>query len=160
MATTTIEYSKQQFVVDPSQIAIDQGHVINWDQVTDAPGVTVDDNGVPTKIAAGTAMKYDVAPGGPATVKTIINSGAAPYTGAIFLLATDAIRASTAAAKTGYGVIIGGTIFENLLPQAADQGPTGVGIPAALKTALEAGRTAGENRGFAWRKYYDSRAAE
>jgi len=53
---------------------------------------------------------------------------------------------------TGYGCILGGVLFENLLPDADPA--TGL-LPTAFKTELQ---TAGVGTGFAWQKYRDSRA--
>lgn len=68
---------------------------------------------------------------------------------AIGLLATDAVENDRAAALSGYGVIIGGAIFENLLPDAAG----GATIDSTYKTELQ---TAGVGTGFAWLAYSDN----
>jgi hypothetical protein len=67
------------------------------------------------------------------------------------LLATDAIENSRAVPRSGYGVIVGGVIFENLLPGATG---TPKRIASAERTELAAAGT-----GFTWRQYGDSSAS-
>lgn len=64
------------------------------------------------------------------------------------LLASTAVEGSRVAALSGYGLIIGGVVFETLLPEAV----AGV-LPSALKTAL-----ATSSKGFVYREFEDSRA--
>ena len=62
---------------------------------------------------------------------------------AIGLLFGTAQQGEPAHAITGYGVIVGGVIFDNLLPE---------GVPiAGIKTELDAGGTK-----FSWQTYVDS----
>lgn len=68
---------------------------------------------------------------------------------AIGLLETDAVEGDRAAALTGYGVVIGGAVYENLLPDAT--GDPAV-LPSAYKTELQ---TAGVGTGFAFMQYSD-----
>lgn len=67
---------------------------------------------------------------------------------AIGLLESNASASDRSAALSGYGVIIGGAIFENLLPDA-NGGST---ISSTYKTELQ---TAGVGTGFAWFTYAD-----
>jgi hypothetical protein len=67
---------------------------------------------------------------------------------AIGLLETGAAEDSKSDALSGYGLIIGGVIYENLLPDAAG----GTTISSTYKTELQ---TAGVGTGFAWRTYAD-----
>lgn len=69
-------------------------------------------------------------------------------------LETNAIENSVAAALTGYGVIIGGVLFENLLPDATG-GTTGA-LPDAYKTELM-NATNPRSTGFAFEQYQDNR---
>lgn len=69
---------------------------------------------------------------------------------AIGLLATDAVENDPVAPKSGYGIIVGATVFENLLPDAV----AGV-LAAGIKTELN---TAGASRGFLFETYSDDRA--
>ena len=70
---------------------------------------------------------------------------------AIGLLESDAIELDRSAALTGYGVIVGGVIYENLLPDATGGPPKT--IAAGIKTELAAAGT-----GFAWEVYQDTRS--
>jgi hypothetical protein len=67
------------------------------------------------------------------------------------LIETAADEGDAAASRSGYGCIIGGAIFENLLPDASG---TPAVLPAAYKTELAVDGIA---TGFAWRSYADSR---
>lgn len=69
---------------------------------------------------------------------------------AIGLLETNAEEDSANHAASGYGVITGGVIYENLLPGATGSPRT---LAAAVKTELNANGT-----GFAFQQYADSRA--
>lgn len=63
------------------------------------------------------------------------------------ILRTDAIEGDLSAAVTGYGVIIGGVIYENLLPVTPD---------STTKTELNAVNV---GTGFVWETYSDNRNA-
>jgi hypothetical protein len=65
----------------------------------------------------------------------------------IGLLETDAVQDDRAASLTGYGIIIGGAVFENLLPDAVAGS-----ISSTYKTELQ---TAGVGTGFAFYAYAD-----
>jgi hypothetical protein len=73
---------------------------------------------------------------------------------AIGLIETDAVENDRAASLTGYGIIIGGAVFENLLPDATG-GPPEV-LNSTYKTELQ---TAGVGTGFAFYQYADDSAA-
>lgn len=68
---------------------------------------------------------------------------------AVGLLASDAVEGEVSAPRSGYGVVVGGVIYENLLPDAV----AGV-LPSAIKTELNA---AGASKGFLFQTYADSR---
>lgn len=67
---------------------------------------------------------------------------------AIGLLETDAAEGDRAASLTGYGILIGGAVYENLLPDAGG----GSTISSTYKTELQ---TAGVGTGFAFLAYSD-----
>lgn len=69
---------------------------------------------------------------------------------AIGCLASDAVENDPVAAKSGYGVITGAAVYENLMPDAV----AGV-VAAGIKTELN---TAGVSRGFLFQTYADDRA--
>lgn len=96
-------------------------------------------------IPAGTAMAGD----------PLTNAALVPTVGsdATCLLATGASENGRTDARTGYGVILGGVIYENLLPQATGSPKR---LPTAARTALQ---TAGVGTGWSWRQYLDSTTA-
>lgn len=67
------------------------------------------------------------------------------------LLATDAREDDPTAALSGYGVIKGGIVYENLLPDATGGPPAA--LAAAVKTELQ---TAGVGTGFGFVVYADT----
>jgi hypothetical protein len=69
----------------------------------------------------------------------------------IGLLTTEALEDSQAAGLSGYGLIVGGVVYENLLPEASGTPAT---INATYKTELQ---TAGVGTGFAFVQYGDDR---
>jgi hypothetical protein len=69
---------------------------------------------------------------------------------AVGLLATDAVENDPVAALSGYGLITGATVYENLLPDAVAGA-----IVAGIKTELN---TAGASRGFLFKTFTDNRA--
>ena len=71
----------------------------------------------------------------------------------IGLLEADAVYQDKSAALSGHGVIVGGVIYENLLPEASGSPAT---ISSTFKTELQ---TAGVGTGFAFRQYADDRAS-
>lgn len=68
----------------------------------------------------------------------------------IGFLETDADELDKSAALTGYGVIVGGVLYENLMQEAAG---TPAVIPTAYKTEVQ---TAGVGTGFAFRQYQNT----
>lgn len=143
MATITIENSLPAFILDRESVDIDQGHTISW---ADVPAGFINAATGKKSIPAGKAMKYLAGTAGP-----MIPIAAAADTGLIGLLTATAIEDAENAALTGHGVVLGGVVFENMLPDAAG-GPPAV-LNATLKTNLNAVGT-----GFAWRVYQDTRA--
>lgn len=83
-------------------------------------------------------------------VPRAIRPGAETATG---ILETNAVENDRSAALSGYGVIIGGALYENLLPDATG---TPAVLPTAYKTELQ---TAGVGTGFAFFQYGDTRGS-
>jgi len=70
----------------------------------------------------------------------------------IGLLASQATEDDQSAALTGYGLIVGGVIYENLLPDAA-------GTTIISSTYKSEMGSAGITTGFSWKQYADDRGA-
>jgi hypothetical protein len=71
---------------------------------------------------------------------------------AVGFLASDASELSETDAITGYGLIIGGYLYENLLPDATGGPPAA--LAAGIKTELQ---VAGASKGFLFKVYEDTR---
>jgi hypothetical protein len=72
---------------------------------------------------------------------------------AIGILEATAVENSKSAALSGYGVIIGGSLYENLLPEAS-------GSPAVINSTYKTEmQTAGVGTGFAFFQYADNTAS-
>jgi hypothetical protein len=115
---------------------------------------------LPTAVVAGDTATY-VGPNGKKTlpagtvVGSLLGSGKVSprivtTNPAIGVLETSAVEGETQAALTGYGVIAGGILYENLLPDASGSPKV---LATAVKTELNANGT-----GFAFEQYGDSRA--
>ncbi len=147
---------------------IPKGTLLNWTGADKVAVVSADVAAGATSIpvealdAAVTAGDTAVVPGtGPKMLKAGTAVGdAASTTGklrprvassnvAIGLLATNAIENDRSAAQTGYGVIIGGAVYEALLPDAAGSPRV---LASGIKTELNAAGT-----GFAFVLYADDR---
>lgn len=132
---TTHNVSTAAFVADPASIVRNGGRQIDWANVSDAFKNADGKKHLPSGSAlAATGAAGQVSP----------RAAASP---AIGLLETDATEDSPWAAKSGYGVIIGGAVYETLLPDA-DNGV----LAAAVKAELNAAGT-----GFAFLAYSDQR---
>lgn len=118
------------------------GRQIDWDEVaTDY----IPAGGTKKHLPAGTVMAL-------AADGTIVPRAGDPVgLTAIGLLTSNADEGDPTEALTGHGLIIGGVIYENLLPDA-DAGS----LPADYKTELQA---AGRGTGFAFRTYADNTAS-
>lgn len=138
MALTTSRLGASGFVVDPHSIDRDNGHQVDWANVTalNADGKKY--------IPAGTVVGSLLGNGkiSPRVVTT---------NPAVGLIETTAIENDSNAALTGYGLIVGGVINENLLPDATG---TPRVLAAAVKTEL-----ANAGTGFSWRQYSDGRTS-
>jgi hypothetical protein len=140
MARTVYVGSRPGFIVDHSSINRNSGRQIDWTAVNAS---FVDPATGKKKLPAGTAVG-EVTAGGKVAERVVTTRPA------IGLLASDAIEDDRSAALSGYGVIIGGVVYENLLPDATG-GPPPV-LAAAIKTELNASGT-----GFVFEMYGDDR---
>lgn len=138
---------KPGFIVDYHSMDQGIGGQISWDDVPDsykdAAGFKVLPAGkvmgvVPSGIKAGKLVPHDSA----------LIGGANPPATEFALLASGAYENSKVAALSGYGTIVGGVIYENLLPDSS--GAPRV-LPAPLKTGLN-------NSGkFTWQRRTETR---
>jgi hypothetical protein len=130
---------KPAFVVDPNYIARNSGRQIDWDNVPDSyrPG-----GGTGAKlIPAGQAVCELT---GGKIIPRVNRPGSEACAG---FLETTAIENEPGHSKSGYSVIVGGVLYEPLLPDA-----TAGKIPAAYKTELAAA-THGNAVGFAFTNF-------
>lgn len=115
------------------------GHAIEDDATaTYVSAATRDDKFIP----AGTIMA-EMASG-----KVVPRSDRPGSETSVGLLATNADQGAEYNAKTGFGLLIGGVFYDNLIPDADD------GSLSTYKTELASAGT-----GFSWRTYADSRAS-
>lgn len=136
MGRTTANISRPGFLVDLNAYDQDGGHQIDWAEV----GSGFADASGRKRIPAGTAMNIQ------SDGTLIPRSGTAA---AHCLLISDAEEGNPVHAKTGYGIVRSGVVFEDLLPDA-----TNGTLAAAVKTELNA-----QGRGFDFVRYSDSREA-
>lgn len=137
MPYTTTNISRLPFVVDPHSIMRSSGRQIDWANVstTNAEGKKV--------IYAGTPVG-ELLGGGKVSPRVVTTNPA------VGILETTAVEGDRVAALSGYGMIVGGHLYENLLPGATGTPKT---LASAVKTELLA-------NGYAWsfEQYGDSRA--
>lgn len=141
---TFTEYSgtgRQPFVADRDSLDFDTGHSINWANVASDGTYGVTGKRV---IPAGTRMGELINGDGRISPRVVTTN---PATG---ILATDAVENSETDALSGYGLIKGGVLYDNLLPGATGTPAT---IPAAEKTELQDSGT-----GYSFVQYVDSSA--
>jgi hypothetical protein len=143
MRTTTFP-TRPGPIVDPHSITRGSGRQIDWAAVASG---RINANTGKKEIAPYTVM-CEVASG-----KIIPRADRAGAETATCLLEAGAVEDEPTAALSGYGIIVGGIFYENLLPDAAG-GPPKV-LPTAYKTELQA---AGVGTGFAFEQYGDNRA--
>lgn len=113
MGWTTQYPSSVNFVADPNSVdRLPTGRQIDWSQV-DAGLANADGNKV---IPAGTAVVED------GTSKKLFRrlDAARVAETTIGVLATDAVENDKSAALSGYGVIVGGVMWETLMPDSDD----------------------------------------
>lgn len=141
--------SRASFLADYHSVVRDNGgRQIDWAAVTAA---YVDSATGKKTIRAGTVMS-ELASGKlvPRAIAPVVAPATTPVP-ASCILATSAQEGAVQDALTGYGVLIGAAVNENLLPDATG---TPKVLPAAYKTELNA---ANVGTGFAFRQYEDNR---
>ena len=139
MGTRTKSYpSSAGFIVDPKSIVRGSGRQIDWSKVT--AGATYGAAGSRV-LKAGTILSEVTATG-----KVVPRALGASGTGSAFaILETAAHESSETDSLSGFGVILGGGIYDNKLADAADA------AFATMKTELGAR--------FYYETYGDSRAS-
>ncbi len=140
MPRVTTMISRPGFIVDHASIDRSFGFQVDW------AGVTQTDAEGRKYLLAGTAV-------GTALGAGKLRQRVVTTNPAIGLLETNAYEDDKNASLSGYGVIIGGAVYENLLPDATG-GPPAT-LAAGIKTELN---TAGVGTGFAFATYADNRA--
>ena len=118
MPRSTRQFSRPSFIAQWSAISRSPGQQVDWDAVPasyeDATGTKVIPAGtVMSKLASGKVV--------PRADRDVV---AAPTETATGLLATAAVDGAPQDAKSGYGLITGGPVYEDLLP---DQGAADFG---------------------------------
>lgn len=174
-ASTTADSGATAIVVTAITAAIPKGHVLYFGQAgefarlsaaaaagttsipVDATGTTIESGD--SAIYPGSGKKF--IPAGKAMVeltsgKIVPRSDRPGSETCRGFLETNAIQDEVSAALTGYGMIIGGVIYENLLPDATAGATTGT-LPDAYKTEL-VNATNPRSTGFAFEQYQDNRS--
>jgi hypothetical protein len=106
---TEFENSRPGFIADAASIALLSGRQVDWDEV---PASYADDSGGKF-LPAGTVVSE--MPGGGLVPRV----DGVEYAGdAVGLLRTSAHENDRNAALSGYGVVAGGVVYQNLLPDA------------------------------------------
>lgn len=147
MPWTSYTPSRPRFVADEHSISrVPGGRQIDWANITAGAGVVPALNADGKKwLKAGTVVG-DLAGAGKLRPRVLTTNPA------MGLLETDCVEGELSAPSSGFGVINGGNIFENYLPDATG-GPPAT-LPAAIKTELTA---AGVGPGFGFFIYGDTR---
>lgn len=134
MAERTSQYvSTPSFIADPASVDRSTGRQIDWDNV-------------PSSFAGADGKK--VIPAGHRVYETVegkilpVTQAEDPVFG---LIETNAIQDDKSAALSGYGVIVGGVVYTELLPEEL--------VAEDLEVLAEVGT------GFAFETYSDSRAS-
>ena len=139
MSRTTTRVSRPGFTVDPKSVDLTSGRQIDWANVADSFKNANGDKVLP----AGTVVGELLGAGK-------VSPRVATTNPAVGLLATEAVENSKTAALSGYGLMVGGVFYENLLPDATGTPKVLLG---AVKTELSA-----SGSGYAFEQYGDSRA--
>lgn len=137
---TTTRVGRPGFVVDGPSLELNSGRQIDWANV--AAGFI--DAATGKKVLPAGTVIGELLGAGKISPRVLTTN---PATG---LLATTAIEGDRSAALSGYGVIVGGVIYEALLPDSSGSPKV---LAAAIKTELG---TAGCT--FKWELYTDNRA--
>ncbi len=144
MLTRNTSYTgRPNFIKDPFTVNRTGGLQIDWENV-DADDYTDEASGKKI-IPAGTAMGNLLSSGGAMSPRVVTTNPA------IGFLEGDAVEDDLVASESGYGLIVGATLYENLLPDATG-GPPAT-LAAGIKTELEDSCP----RGFHFITYSDSR---
>lgn len=125
--------SRPSFLVDPTSAERDGGHQIDWDVAFTGFG-TAGSRVIP--------HGHPMSPSGTAGKIVPSTNAAGNEASVIGLLEGPAVEDDQSAAKTGYGLVTGGVVYEQLIP----------GITATIKT-----NAAGNVRGLLFYTYEDSR---
>jgi hypothetical protein len=137
---TTTVIGRPGFVVDPSSIEQNPGRQIDWANV--AAGYI--DAATGKKVLPAGTVIGELLGSGKISPRVVTTN---PATG---ILATTAIEGDRSAALSGYGVMVGGVIYEALLPDSSGSPKV---LAAAIKTELAAADCT-----FKWERYEDNRA--
>jgi hypothetical protein len=150
MATrTTSTNALPAFICDPQSLEQIQGRQVSWDGVDDS---FIDATTGKKRLPAGTIVDEIASTGKIIEHGGTDNSVSPPESGSTLgILISEANEDAPSEALSGYGVLIGGVVFDNLLPDATGGPPASIG--STLKTALA---TAGCR--FYYEVYVDSRA--
>ena len=141
MPRTTLSVSRPSFVVDWNGVVRDTGRQIDWANV--AAGY-IDATTGKKRLPAGTVVG-DLLGAGKVSPRVVTTNPA------IGILLQDAVEDDPAGALSGVGVMLGGPVYEALLPDASGSPRT---LAAAIKTELNG---AGTSTGFSFHVWEDQR---
>lgn len=132
--------TRQPFVADRDSLVRDTGHTIDWANVASdgTYGVTGK-----RRIPAGTVMGELLSGNGQISPRIVTTNPAT------CILETDADEDNLVDARSGYGVLRGGHLYENLLPQAT-------GTPRQLAAAVRTELAAAFVSDFVFSQYTDN----
>jgi len=135
--------TRQPWVADRDSLVRDTGHTVNWALVpADGTYGVTGKRVIPSGTRMGTLLSGD----GQIVPRVAVTNPAN------CILETDANEDSKTDSRSGYGVLRGGSLYENLLPGA-------VGDPRRILAAeRQELADADETTGFAWQQYVDSSA--
>lgn len=144
--TTFSNLSLPSFLANPGQETADNGHQIDWANITAGAGV------VPAVNAQGKKWLKAGTPVGSLLGSGKIGPRVDTTNPAIGLLRTTAVQDEPQAALSGYGIVTGNAVvYENMIPGAA-------GTPAVLDQDIK-DELAASGTGWAWRQYVDNRVS-
>lgn len=144
--TTYSNLSLPSFLANPGQEVSDNGHQIDWDNITAGSGV------VPAVNAQGKKWLKAGTPVGDLAGSGLIRPRADTTNPAIGLLRTTAVEDEPQAALSGYGVVRGNAVvYENMLPGAS-------GTPAVIDDDIKT-ELAANGVGWVFKQYVDSRVS-
>lgn len=141
MPRTTLNVSRPGFVADQNSMERNDGRQIDWANV--GAGYLNATTGKKV-LPAGTVVGSLLGAG-------LISPRVVTTNPAVGVLVSNAIEGDQAAAKSGYGVYVGGVVYETLMPDSTGSPKT---VPAAMKTELAAAGCT-----FKYIPYADNRTA-